>query len=29
MHSKDIEPVIYDDLPMDIHQMRFRKKDQV
>ncbi len=29
MHSKNIEPVIYDDLPMDINQMRFRKKDPV
>jgi tetratricopeptide (TPR) repeat protein len=29
MHSKNIELIIYDDLPMDIEQKRFRKKDQL
>ncbi|MEJ2664950.1 MAG: hypothetical protein P8107_13075, partial [Spirochaetia bacterium] len=28
MHGKKIEPVIYDSLPMDINQKRFRKKDR-
>ncbi|MBN1797430.1 MAG: hypothetical protein JW822_02565 [Spirochaetales bacterium] len=29
MHSKNIELIIYEDLPMDIEQKRFRKKDQL
>jgi len=29
MHAKDIELIIYEDLPMDIEQSRFRKRDQL